>query len=116
LVYLILGLSVVKGRMIVEYLIEKSVVVVDLDQPPSLYDALSHQASQSFLDRVESLRDGFQPQRCSHSCGCDAEEKKQDNLHLRMVQRILKIIQRYCIWDSVKAGVKWGIGQWSLSS
>ena len=74
-VFLILGLSVVEGRMVVEYLIEKS-VVVDLDQPPSLDDALSHQASKSFLDGVESLRDGFQPQRCSHCCcGCDAEEK-----------------------------------------
>ena len=71
---MILGLSVVEGRMVVEYLVEKS-VVVDLDQPPSLDDPLSHQASKSFLDRVESLRDGFQPQRCSHCCGCDAEEK-----------------------------------------
>ena len=40
-VFLMLGLSVVEGRMVVEYLIEKS-VVVDLDQPPSLDDALSH--------------------------------------------------------------------------
>ena len=73
-VFLILGLSVVEGRMVVEYLVKKS-VVVDLDQPPSLNDALSHQASKSFLDGVESLRDGFQPQRCSHCCGCDAEEE-----------------------------------------
>ena len=96
--------------MIVEYLVEKS-VVVDLDQPPSLDDALSHQASKSFLDGVESLRDGFQPQRCSHCCGCDAEEKKQGNLHLRVVQRKLEIIRTHCIGDSVSQGQ---MGDWSV--